>query len=109
MLLIDNNLSPKLATRLQAIFPNTAHVMDFQLEASEDRAVWAFALQNDFHILTKDTDFINLLNYYGFPPKVIRINCGNATTKYIELLLLRDENIIHSFLQSDSLGLLIIQ
>lgn len=109
MLLIDHNLSPKLATRLQTIFPNIAHVMDFQLEASDDRVVWAFALQNGFHILTKDTDFISLVNYYGFPPKVIKLNCGNATTKYIESLLLRDENIIQSFLQSEALGLLIIQ
>ena len=46
MLLIDHNLSPKLATRLQTTFPNIAHVMDFQLEASDDRVVWAFALQN---------------------------------------------------------------
>ena len=81
MFLIDNNISPKLANRLSAYFQNMAHVVDFGLDAVDDHLVWAFAKTNNFTILTKDTDFIGILNLRGFPPKVIRLNCGNVTTQ----------------------------
>lgn len=109
MLLIDNNLSPKLAGRLHHIFPGIAHVQDFGLEASDDPDVWDFAKANGFHILTKDRDFNHLLLSRGYPPKVIRLDCGNASTNQIETLLLREASDIQNFIANPTYGIMIIQ
>jgi predicted nuclease of predicted toxin-antitoxin system len=109
MLLIDNNLSPKLAGRLQHIFPGMAHVPDFGLEADDDTGVWDFAKSSGFHILTKDKDFNHLLLVRGFPPKVIRLDCGNASTKQIETLLLHEASDIQNFIANPTFGLMVIQ
>ena len=68
--------------------------------------VWRFAKANNLNILTKDTDFINLVTMQGFPPKVIRLNTGNLPTTIIESILLRDEKLIKSFLNSNTRGIL---
>ncbi len=106
MILIDNNLSPKLVRRLATVFEGIQHVADFNMEASDDITVWRFAKANNFSILTKDTDFINLVTMQGFPPKVIRMNTGNLPTIIIESILLRDEQFIKSFLNSTTHGIL---
>ncbi len=108
MFLIDNNISPKLANRLSSYFPNMAHVVDFGLDAVDDHLVWAFAKTNNFTILTKDTDFIGILNLRGFPPKVVRLNCGNVTTQQIEAIMIREHKVIIQFLASPTHGLLVI-
>ena len=108
MFLIDNNISPKLVTRLSAYFPNMAHVVDFGLDDVNDYIVWSFALNNNYTILTKDTDFVAILNMRGFPPKVVRLNCGNVTTREIEAIMVREQTVIHNFLTSTTHGLLVI-
>lgn len=109
MFLIDNNLSPRLARVLKVDFPGTAHVSDFGLEAADDQTVWAFAVANNLHILTKDRDFVDLLYLRGFPPKVVKLNCGNATTHFIADILERETPLLQSFLVSSQYGLLILQ
>ncbi len=106
MILIDNNLSPKLVRKLATVFVGIKHVADFKMEAADDITVWRFAKANHFNILTKDTDFINLVTMQGFPPKVIRMNTGNLPTIIIESILLRDEQFIKSFLNSEIHGIL---
>lgn len=109
MFMINNNLSPKLAYRLRDLFPGIEHVQDFDLEASDDLAIWRFAQTKGLHIITKDKDFNNLLLLNGFPPKVVRMDCGNATTKQIENLLRGEAIEIFSFLDNQSFGLMVIQ
>lgn len=106
MLLVDNNLSPKLTFHLQELFPGIAHVVDFGLEDDDDLAIWRYATEHNLHILTKDLDFTVLVNLRGFPPKVIRLNCGNVTTSQIVSLIKKEEIVIHEFLLSDQHGLL---
>lgn len=45
-LLLDQNLSPRLASRLDDLFPGTLHVRDVGLEAADDNIVWQFAMDN---------------------------------------------------------------
>lgn len=49
--------------------------------------MWAHAIENDFAIVTKDTDFHQRAFLHGPPPKVVWIRLGNCTTKKIETLL----------------------
>jgi predicted nuclease of predicted toxin-antitoxin system len=108
MLLFDNNLSPKLVKQLAPLFPSSGHVADFGLEATDDSIIWNFALQNGFALVSKDEDFVHLLHHKGFPPKVIRLNCGNVTTSYIAALFTQEESVIKSFLASSQHGLLVL-
>lgn len=109
MILIDNNLSPKLAGHLRDVFPGIVHVQHFGLEAADDFEVWAYAAANNLHIITKDKDFNSLLMLKGFPPKVIRLDCGNATTKQIAALILQERFDILDFFENPQYGLLVIQ
>lgn len=47
-LLLDQNLSPRLVARLADVFPKSAHVSDFGLNAADDTAVYQFAKDTDF-------------------------------------------------------------
>jgi hypothetical protein len=42
-LLFDENLSRKLVVRLAELYPESAHVVDFDLIESPDRDIWEFA------------------------------------------------------------------
>jgi len=106
MIIVDNNLSSKIPLKLQSIFPSMIHVIDLGLEASSDAVIWQKAKDAEAAILTKDTDFYHLLNNYGFPPKVIWLRIGNASTTFIVDALINHEDIIKTFLMSDFFGLL---
>lgn len=71
LLLFDENLSPRLVDRLADIYPGSAHVSNVELDNAFDRAVWEYARQNDFMIVTKDADFSEMSLVSGFPPKII--------------------------------------
>jgi predicted nuclease of predicted toxin-antitoxin system len=75
-LLFDQNLPDKLVVSLRDIFPNSRHVKRLGLSAVPDQEVWNFAKQNDFMIISKDSDFHQMSFLYGAPPKFIWIKLG---------------------------------
>jgi len=38
-------------------------------------------------VLTKDSDFVRLLERYGPPPKIILLTCGNTSNANLRLIL----------------------
>jgi predicted nuclease of predicted toxin-antitoxin system len=48
---------------------------------SADKDIWDYALNNGYIIITKDNDFLDLLELKGFPPKVILLKTGNNSSK----------------------------
>ncbi len=86
-LLFDQNLSPKLVSRLGDLFPNSDHLDLLGLGAADDVSVWEHAKDNDFVVVTKDSDFADLSVFRGFPPKVVWIRRGNCSTNDIEEIL----------------------
>lgn len=86
-LLFDENLSPRLVAELSTEFPGSTHVHDVGLGSATDSAVWDFARDNGFIIVSKDSDFADLSVLYGAPPKVVWIRRGNCTTAAIAALL----------------------
>lgn len=87
-LLLDQNLSPRLVHSLAATYPGTSHVRDVGLQAADDEAVWAYAEEHGFVIVSKDADFHQRSFLLGHPPKVVWIRRGNCSTEAIEVLLL---------------------
>jgi predicted nuclease of predicted toxin-antitoxin system len=69
-------------------------VGDVALEPVPDRAIWAYARDHGFVIVSKDEDFHRLSVFHGPPPKVIWIRLGNCSTDdVIRLLRARREEI----------------
>lgn len=71
-----------------------------------DRAVWDYAAQNDYLIVSKDVDFSDMSVLLGAPPKVIWIQLGNCSTAEIEQLLKTHFKTIEDFEQDAALRLL---
>ena len=96
----------KLCRRLEPMFPGSRHVEHVGLDDSPDINVWNFAKTNGLTILTKDSDFNQIVQFYGHPPKVIWLRCGNVTTTYLLSLLVSREQDIRQFLDDPGSGLL---
>ncbi len=105
-LLFDENLSPKLSRLLSDLFPDSLHVRDVGMEATNDSIVWDYAKENDFMIISKDSDMHDLSLVFGNPPKVIWLRLGNCSTLQVENLLRRDYNVIKLFYEDQSVSLL---
>ena len=71
--LVDENISRRIVPAIAASFPDSRHVTDLSLHTKDDSAIWDFAKQNGFSILTKDSDFNEILVMKQFPPKIVWI------------------------------------
>ena len=87
-LLLDENLSRRLVSKLLEAFPDTIHVSAVDLLMTPDPDIWAYAKQHGFTIITKDDDFLALAHRYGPPPKLIMVEIGNCTNAVIAERLL---------------------
>jgi predicted nuclease of predicted toxin-antitoxin system len=105
-LLFDQNLSFKLARRLEQRFPGSSQVRLLGLDQAGDAAIWEYARQHDFVLVTQDGDYSNLSALRGYPPKVIWLRCGNRPTDYIAGLLDRNHRAIVDFLEDPTVGCL---
>jgi len=87
-LLFDANLSPKLVGRLAELFPGSRHVFESDLARyTSDVTIWEYARANGFTIVTADSDFLQLANSRGAPPKIILIeNCNYRTARVEDVL-----------------------
>jgi len=105
-LLFDENLSPKLPRLLADIFPDSLHVRDVGMKATDDPTVWDYAKDNDFMIVSKDADMHDLSLVFGNPPKVVWLRLGNCSTSQVENLLRREFEVIKIFYEDNYTSLL---
>jgi predicted nuclease of predicted toxin-antitoxin system len=96
-LLFDENLSPKLPRRLAELFPDSSHVRDVNLKSADDPVVWQYAKDNDFTIVSKDSDLHQRSFVLGHPPKLIWIRLGNCSTRDVEELLRHNFLLVTNF------------
>ena len=107
-LLFDANLSPKLVQRLAELFPDSTHVFDTGLACfTSDEAIWEYAREHGFAVVTADSDFLDLANSRGAPPKVVRLENCNYRTSRVEELLRRHAILIAELEQSTQATLVI--
>ncbi|MCM4154760.1 DUF5615 family PIN-like protein [Gramella sp. AN32] len=106
MILIDQNLSHKLGKLFMNKKVVARHVYAEDLHGADDVEIWQYAKNLGYTILTKDTDFEVLQSIWGFPPKIIILKCGNASTRIIMDLLDASWLQIIDFLSKDTLGII---
>jgi predicted nuclease of predicted toxin-antitoxin system len=105
-LLFDQNLSPKLVSRLADLFPDSIHVQSEGLDCASDDQVWEHARLNGFTIVSKDADYNNLSVVRGSPPKVIWLLLGNCTTTQVEIVIRARFADLEAFEKDPSVGTL---
>ena len=103
-LLLDENLSRRIIPFIQQAYPGSSQVALLGLESASDQQVWDFAKQNDYVIVSKDSDFYDLGLLQGTPPQVIWIKSGNSNKTAITQLLLSNQARICSLLLEENLA-----
>ena len=105
-LLFDNNISHRVLPQIADIFPNSQHVMLKNLDEASDLEVWGFTKVNNCTIVTKDSDFNDLVILKGVPPKVIWLKMGNCKVSDIEKVLRVNVEAIKIFLDTEDSSIL---
>ena len=105
-LLFDQNLSFKLAKKLDDVFPGSSQMKLLGMEEADDPEIWNYARQNGFTLATKDVDYYERGTLLGHPPKVIWLRCGNQPTSHIERLIRSHLDRIHEFEKDETAGCL---
>jgi predicted nuclease of predicted toxin-antitoxin system len=73
------------------------------LRDATDRAIFFAARNASAILLTKDSDFLRLLDELGSPPKVIWLTCGNTSNARLKQILSSTLPQALSLLQSEQL------
>ncbi len=105
-LLFDANLSPKLAVRIADLFPGSTHIFSVGIpEGTGDAAIWEFAGDNEFVLVTGDSDFNKLEARLGHPPYVVLLQRLDYPTR-VAAELLRQNAIRIRELENGNQGVL---
>ncbi len=88
MLWIDAQMSPAIAGWISTNFAvDTAAVRDLGLRDAEDKEIFQAAKRENAIVMTKDSDFVLLLERFGPPPQVIWLTCGNTSNARLKNIL----------------------
>ena len=79
---IDAQLPPTLAQWIRENFGLSALALkDLGLRDAKDSEIFAAARVENAIIMTKDSDFVDLVCRLGSPPKIFWLTCGNVTNR----------------------------
>jgi predicted nuclease of predicted toxin-antitoxin system len=102
ILWVDAQLSPRLAPWLQLTFGVSAFaVRDLGLRDAGDPEIFLAARERQATIITKDSDFVSLLERLGSPPKIILLTCGNTSNANLRGVLANSLSRAMEFLETD--------
>jgi predicted nuclease of predicted toxin-antitoxin system len=78
---IDAQLSPFIANWINANFPelDAKSLRSLGLEDANDYDIFRKARKANVAVMSKDYDFVKLIEIHGVPPKLIWITCGNTS------------------------------
>ena len=85
--LLDAQLPPSLARWLQEQGHEAKPVRDAGLREAEDSAIWAWALQTDSIIMTKDEDFAAHVQKGQRGPVIVWLRVGNCSNEALQAWL----------------------
>jgi len=103
-LLFDQNISHRILRQLPGQFTGSTSVKAEGLLNASDRQIWDFAKKHNYIIVTQDSDFNDLNDLYGFPPKIIWIRSGNLKTPVILMVLINHFDEISRFAIDETYG-----
>jgi predicted nuclease of predicted toxin-antitoxin system len=84
---IDAQLSPALAHWIaQTLGVSAVALRDIGLRDGTDRQIFLAAKKQSTIVMTKDADFVRLLEELGPPPQIIWITCGKTSNARLKQL-----------------------
>jgi len=100
-LLLDENLSRRVVPFILEAYPGSPQVALLGMEQADDQAIWDYAKQRDFVIVTRDADYLDLSTLHGQPPKIVWLRTGNQTKAAVIHLLLKSKDAIERTLEHE--------
>jgi predicted nuclease of predicted toxin-antitoxin system len=90
ILWLDAQLPPRLAAWLSTRFGVEAVALrDLGLRDSTDAAIFAAARRAGVVIVSKDSDFVDVVERHGPPPHLLWLTCGNLTNSRLQAVFER--------------------
>lgn len=87
---LDAQLSPQLARWIAETFGGEClHLRDLGLRNADDTEIFQKARNVGSIVMTKDEDFVRLVERNGSPPQVIWVTAGNMSNARFKSLLLK--------------------
>lgn len=88
MIWLDAHLSPALATWLaEEMGQAAAHLRTLGLRHAKDREIFTAARAANALLITKDADFVEMVQRLGPPPAIIWLTCGNTSNSALRSML----------------------
>ncbi|MFE1746632.1 DUF5615 family PIN-like protein [Coleofasciculus sp. H7-2] len=85
---VDAQLSPAIAPWIANTFGVTAVALrDIGLRDAEDYEIFEAAKAQGAIVITKDRDFVDLVDRFGSPPQIIWLTCGNTSNARLREIL----------------------
>ena len=85
---IDSQLSPAIVFWIEDNFSVKAFALrDLGLRDAEDEEIFREAQKADAIVITKDSDFVALLDRFGAPSKIIWLTCVNTSNANLKIIL----------------------
>jgi predicted nuclease of predicted toxin-antitoxin system len=85
---VDAQLPPTLAAWIVETFGVTAlSLKELGLRDAKDTEIFEAAVQPNLVIMTKDSDFVDLVCRLGSPPQILWLTCGNVTNQNLRRIL----------------------
>ena len=87
---VDAQLSPVLASWIKETFSvDAAALRGLGFRDATDRQIFFAARQSSAVVMTKDSDFLRLLEENGPPPQILWITCGNTSVAHLKQIFLK--------------------
>jgi len=91
ILWLDAHLPPSVAAWITATFAIETHaVRDLGLRDAKDSPIFQAARRAGAVVMTKDSDFVEMLRRLGPPPKIVWLTCGNTSNVRLREILSRN-------------------
>jgi len=98
---IDAQISPIIALWITERFSCKAVALrDLGLRDATDKKIFFSAREVKAVIMSKDFDFVSLVERFGSPPQIIWLRCGNTANEQLKQSLLKSMPRVIDFLKS---------
>ncbi len=82
---VDAQLPPTLALWLVEQHSVEAYALrDLGMRDATDAEIFSAARQASIVVISKDSDFVDLVSRHGVPPQLLWVTCGNVTNKRLQ-------------------------
>jgi predicted nuclease of predicted toxin-antitoxin system len=92
--LVDAQLPPRLAARLNELGHEAIHIFEIGLATATDGAIWDEAIIRKAALITKDRDFVTLRVAKRAGPVIVWLRFGNCDTSSLIERVIGSLNVI---------------